>query len=276
MGIQHLKTKLTKRASGGKTYHKLVLDLPTAQKLNDILSEGELRAMAIASFLAELSMSGHTGGAIFDDPVSSLDHFRRIQVAKRLVEESKIRQVIVFTHDSVFLGELRCQAERTSLAAKFYHLEWTTADFAGYCNEGLPWHHQNFNDRIDALQKMQRELKKEWTPNPSAAFSDRMRVAYSHFRASIERAVETVFLNGVVKRFENYIPVNELKSVLTLTTSEFDEVYRLFRDASDIVNSHDPASGSNVPVPRPDQFDADITALKTVVDEYKVRKATLP
>ncbi len=276
LGIQHLKTKLTKRASGGKTYHKLVLDLPTAQKLNDILSEGELRAMAIASFLAELSMSGHTGGAIFDDPVSSLDHFRRIQVAKRLVEEANIRQVIVFTHDSVFLGELRGQAERSTLAAKFYHLEWTTADFAGYCNEGLPWHHQSFDDRIDSLEKKQRELKLEWTPNPSAAMSDRMRVAYSHFRATIERAVETVFLNGVVKRFDNYIPVKELKTVVSLTTAEFDEVYRLFLAASDVVESHDPASGRNVPVPHPDLFNADITALKVVVNGYKARKATPP
>lgn len=272
LGIQLLKTKLTRRASGGKMYHKVVLDVPTAQKLNDILSEGELRALAIASFLAELSLSGHTGGAIFDDPVSSLDHFRRIKVAQRLVEESKHRQVIVFTHDTVFLGELRNQAGRMSVTSRFYHLEWTTAEFAGYCNEGLPWHHQGFNDRIDALERLQRELKKDWIPNPNSALSDRMRTAYSHLRATIERAVEQVFLNGVVRRFENYIPVKELKDVVGLTTAEFDEVYRLFLDASNVVNGHDAASGNNVPVPDPGQFAKDIAALRAVVDQYKARK----
>ena len=276
LNIQHLKTKLTSRATGGKIYHKVVLDLPTAQKLNDILSEGELRAMAIASFLAELSLSGHDGGAIFDDPVSSLDHFRRIQVAKRLVEESQKRQVIVFTHDSVFLGELRSYAERASLPAKFYHLEWTTADFSGYCNEGLPWHHQGFDDRIDALEKKQRELKREWSPNPSEVLCDKMRVAYSHFRATIERAVENVILNGVVKRFDNYIPLKNLESVVSLTKAEFDEIYRLFLAASDVTNAHDSSSARNAPVPPPDQLDADIKALKSMVEQYKARKASLP
>ncbi len=45
-------------------------------------------------------------GIVFDDPVSSLDHWRRRNVAQRLTKEAKTRQVVVFTHDTSFLGQL--------------------------------------------------------------------------------------------------------------------------------------------------------------------------
>lgn len=250
--VEHLKVKLTSRAVEGKMYHKLIMDLPNSHKLPEILSEGEQRAMAIASFLAELSVAGHTGGAIFDDPVSSLDHHRRVLVAERLVQEAKHRQIIVFTHDAFFLGELRSLADRTSVQSKCYHLEWTTGgEFAGYCNDGLPWHHQSFKDRIDAMEKEQRQLQKDWLPTPNSALRDRMRTAYSHFRQTIERAVERVFLNGVVRRFENYVPLKNLELVVSLTRAEYDELYRLFTAASDVTDGHDLASaGPPLPEPR--------------------------
>ena len=48
------------------------------------------------------------GGAIFrDDPVSSLDHFDREQVARKLVREGKSCQIIVFTRHTVFLAALK-------------------------------------------------------------------------------------------------------------------------------------------------------------------------
>jgi len=56
----------------------LVLDIPVTKRLEEILSEGEQRAIAIGSFL----------------PVSSLDHYWRKNVAARLVEEAKTRQAV--------------------------------------------------------------------------------------------------------------------------------------------------------------------------------------
>src|SRR6266704_598405 len=77
LGIGHIKTNLVERVEKGKMKLKLVLDLPVSTKLDEILSEGEQRAIAIGSFLAELHLTGHGGGIVFDDPVSSLDHYRR-------------------------------------------------------------------------------------------------------------------------------------------------------------------------------------------------------
>ena len=88
--------------------------------------------MAIGSFLAELWVAGHKGAIVFDDPVSSLDHQRKRQIAKRLGEESKVRQVIVFTHDLPFLALL---VEEVEDAKAEYATHWLERDESGSAGE---------------------------------------------------------------------------------------------------------------------------------------------
>ena len=56
---------------------------------SEIISEGESKAVALAEFLAEISCSPTSSGVIFDDPVSSLDHLIRENVAKEFVKPRK-------------------------------------------------------------------------------------------------------------------------------------------------------------------------------------------
>ena len=88
LGVGSLSVSLQSRADRGKALHKLKLQLPQVRSPGEILSEGEQRAIAIGSFLAEVGLSGGKGGIVFDDPVSSLDHRRRERVAKRLAAEA--------------------------------------------------------------------------------------------------------------------------------------------------------------------------------------------
>jgi len=69
----------------------------------EVLSEGEKTCVALAGFLAELETTKNGSGIILDDPISSLDHHYRVRVVRLLVEAAKERQVVVFTHDIVFL-----------------------------------------------------------------------------------------------------------------------------------------------------------------------------
>ena len=68
-----------------------------------ILSEGEQRAVALADFLTEVSLNPANAGIVLDDPVTSQDHERKERIARRLVSEAKDQQVVIFTHDLVFL-----------------------------------------------------------------------------------------------------------------------------------------------------------------------------
>jgi len=103
------------QASKGETVIHLKLKEPCRAKVGTVLSDGEQRALSLAFFLAEIAVSDGRSAIILDDPVSSLDHHRRAYLAERLVEESRRRQVIVFTHDMAFVHLLQQAAEDTGV-----------------------------------------------------------------------------------------------------------------------------------------------------------------
>ncbi|MFC1497769.1 AAA family ATPase, partial [Verrucomicrobiota bacterium] len=255
----------------GKMKHKLVLDLPVTKKLDEILSEGEQRAIAIGSFLAELHLADHKGGIVFDDPVSSLDHHWRQKVASRLVKEAKDRQVVVFTHDTVFVGELRDAIDRHSVTSLMCHLDWTN-DSPGYVVSGLPWEHQSYKERIDKHEKAQRQLAKKWPVYPSDTDRASMRHEYDFFRATIERVIQDVVFNGVVRRYRNWIRVDGLKDVVGFSTDEHKKIARLHKACCDVVDAHDPSSAKAASVPDATQLGSDIAALKTVIETIRARR----
>lgn len=72
--------------------------------INKVLSEGEQKTIALCEFLTELQLDTSIAPVVFDDPVNSLDHLIIQDVAKRLVDLSKERQVIIFTHNVIFFN----------------------------------------------------------------------------------------------------------------------------------------------------------------------------
>ncbi|MFP3604386.1 AAA family ATPase [Paraburkholderia sp. SIMBA_053] len=148
-----LEVFMKPESPGGRTQFKLTLQLPGSATPAAVLSEGEQRAIAIASFLAEIKLSGGRGGIVFDDPVSSLDHRRRWEVAERLVEESLKRQVIVFTHDIYFLCILEQKADELKAALQPNYIR-RTADGFGAHAEGLPFDVLGTKNRVGRLRQM--------------------------------------------------------------------------------------------------------------------------
>lgn len=271
LGIGHIKTKLNERVQQGKMKHKLVLDLPVTRKLDEILSEGEQRAIAIGSFLAELRLAAHKGGIVFDDPVSSLDHHWRKKVAYRLVEEAEKRQVIVLTHDTSFLGELRDAIDQKCVNQLMHHLEWANGH-PGYVVAGLPWEHQSYKERIDNLEKEQKAIAEIWPSYPNDSDRAKMRQQYNNFRATIERVIQDVIFNGVVQRYRDWIQVGKLSDVAGLTMEECGEIERLHKTCCDVVDAHDPSSAKNAQVPSAQQFKGDLENLKSVIESIKRRR----
>lgn len=265
MGMGHIKTKLTERTDKGKMKYKLLLDLPVASNLEEILSEGEQRAIAIGSFLAELKIAGHNGAVVFDDPVSSLDHWRRLRVARRLAKEAENRQVIVFTHDTAFLGELRDCIDQMGVTHSIQNLEWRD-DQPGHVSDGLPWEHQGYKERLDALEKAQKAFEKlPWPAYPGEADASRMRGQYSQMRSTIERIVQDIVFCGVVRRYRDWIRMDALEGVVGFQSAEQAEISRLHKRCCDITDAHDPSSAKNSPVPTAIELGKDIDDLKAVV-----------
>ena len=250
--------------SGGKygspQYQVRLFAKPEA-KVQDVLSEGERTCVALAAFMTELATAVHQSALVFDDPVSSLDHRWRKKVAERLVAEAAQRQVIVFTHDLVFVNDLLDLAAGKRLPVRMTTVSRGAAG-AGQVTDGLPWKGQRVEDRIDKLEKAARTAKPLYDNNQEAEYEAAAARIYDQLRASWERGLEEVAFSHVVMRHRDYINAKDLKKVSVLTDADCDAYAAGFKKCCDVVDAHDPSGGRNAaPPPLADLFQ-DIQALK--------------
>lgn len=271
LGVHHLQATLVTRIEEGRPKLRLMLDLPSNAKPERVLSEGEQRVIAIGSFLAELAVSGNQCAAVFDDPVSSLDHQRRHRVAKRLVNEGKQRQVIIFTHDVVFLADLLDQLERQAVPATIHHL--TSSDqTAGLVQEGLPWHQQSYAGRLDMLDQQLRKFAAEAPRMLEQQREDWVRSFYGRLRQVTERAVQDVVLNGVINRYSDYVRLPNVSKVVGLTEDDCAPFLRVYQRCGDVIDGHDKARERAFAAPDADEARADLVELIKGIESLKLKR----
>ncbi len=265
--VHELSVGMKPESPGGKTQFKLTLQLPGGGTPSAVLSEGEQRAIAIASFLAEIKLGKGSGGIVFDDPVSSLDHRRRWEVAERLALESKQRQVIVFTHDIYFLAILEQKADAIGAALSKNYIRRASNGFGVHSQE-LPFDVVNTKARIGRLRQMVVDAQKAKKDGDD----DRLRMvttfAYGRLRLAWERCVEEVLLNGAVQRFGEGVSTQRLKTVV-VTDDDYKKIDAGMSKSSKF--EHDAASPvGRLPIPDPDELSTDIESLeafRTAVDK---------
>ena len=257
LGAGNLQVSLQSHSAKGKALHKLKLELPQAKSLSDILSEGEQRAIAIGSFLAEVNIGGGKGGIVFDDPVSSLDHKRREHVAARLIQEAAIRQVIIFTHDVYFVCVLMEEADRAGVACATQSLSKKPEGY-GVADPNLPFEGMGTKARVGALRNRQQEIAKLDRDGGEAEHRRQTVEAYRQLRITWERAVEEVLFQKVVLRFRKGISTQPLAGVVVDDT-DYACIEQWMTKCSNY--SHDQALLGGTTIPGPDELLADINAL---------------
>ena len=224
-----------------------------------ILSEGEQKVIAIADFVAEMSLSEANRGIIFDDPVTSLDHERKETIAKHLTEVALEKQVVVFTHDIFFLLSLKYHAEAASINLHSCSL-YKNEDLVGVTKPSLPWIASNVKERCGYLKnELQRITKLHRTADPDA-YKVEVKTWCGYLREAWERSVEERLFKGVVTRFTPGIETQKLK-YLAITDELIGDIAKGMTETSKWV--HDQASGANVPTPKPDE-------LQKMIDEFEV------
>jgi len=255
----------------GVTQFGLRLAKAANGKLAEIASEGEHRCVALAAFLAELSQASHQSTLVFDDPVSSLDHWHRRKIAERLVEEAKTRQVVVFTHEVMFLNDLLFCAEEAKQSPYVLTVEWCNSA-PGKHQEGLPWDSKKPLECLDVLDKDQIAIAAQWNPQPNAANVAAMRDAYSRLRSVMERIVETELLAGIVERFQSQVVSGRVKYLTGITQQECGEAKRLLQKCHDLTNAHAP---SGKMIPAPNDLKTDLADARQLIATIRTRKKTI-
>lgn len=262
LGVGSLQVQLKSRVDKGKAYHKLKLNLPQTKSPADILSEGEQRAIAIGSFLAEINISGSFGAVVFDDPVSSLDHKRRERVAKRLAQEGTKRQVIIFTHDLYFMSLLIDEAQQAEVTIETQSISRHPSGF-GVTDPDLPFEGMNTKARVGYLKNRHPQIKKLFESGDELEHRKQSADAYRQLRIAWERAIEEVLLRNVVLRFRKGIETQRLAGVM-VEDADYVAVNTWMSKCSNY--AHDQALLGGVEVPEPDELLEDINAL----DQWRV------
>lgn len=242
---------------------KLVVANPAIKaKPSGILSEGEQRAIALASFLAEVNLGGGVSAIVFDDPVTSLDHRRRERIARRLAVEAKRRQVIVFTHDLAFAHELIEGAKKEGHKATVRHV-FAAGPIKGKCDDKLPFDAQKMPARINSLKDTYQRAKNALEGEGNyEKYDELVRGGYRKLRDSWELLVEDHLFAGTLKRFRRPVQTLKLRSV-RVEDADAKAVYEGMTRASYFV--HEGGDEAPPPLPELNEFLADIQGLESAL-----------
>ena len=268
LNASKIKVELIKeRTIKGKVTHKLKLKGNTTSKPIEILSDGEHRIVALAAFLADVTGGNNTNPFVFDDPISSLDQQYEEKTVERIVELSKTRQVIVFTHRLSLLGLLNEKSDSDKIQIVGIRTEhWgcgeigctplfakkTEVAFRNLKNERIPKAKKIFNENG----------RDEYYPHGKALCSD--------IRILVERSVELDLLADVIQRYRRAVN----------TIGKIDKLAKITKEDCDLINlymtkyskyEHSQPDEEQVELPDPTEIEKDIDTLINWISEFNKR-----
>jgi hypothetical protein len=232
--------------------------------LGEILSEGEQKVIALADFLAEASLKPDKSPIIMDDPVTSLDHKRLKHVVDRLVELSRERQVIVFTHDIWFAAELLARFEHQPNECSFYDV---TAEGGriGAVAKGSHPRTDTFNDRKKRIQKFIDEARKT-SGEPHQALIEK---GYEELRGACEVVVEKDILRGVTERYRPNVRMTVLDQIRAeRLPAAARAIQAVFEKCCRVIASHSQPLPTLGIRPTLEGLEGDWASLQKARDEY--------
>ena len=257
--------------SRGALYHRLQLRRAPGTEVSKVVSEGEARCLSIASFFAELSTAADRSAILFDDPVSSLDHNWRGNVAKRLVIASQSRQVVVFTHDIVFLLALLEKAEEFCVNIQNQYLR-RDGTAVGLSSQQLPWAALKVSARISHLNALWQDADKTLRNTGQEKYERDASMIYGLLREAWERGVEEVLLAGTVERYRHTVQTQRANQLADICAGDLKALDAGMTKCSKWLPGHDQSPAENSPFPIPSELKSDIKALDDWVRGIRKRR----
>ncbi|MCT1798356.1 AAA family ATPase [Aerococcus viridans] len=255
----NFSAQIVQRGRKGTTLSKLTVQ---GKRPIEILSEGEQRSIALANFLAETKLNPNNNCLVFDDPVSSLDHKRREAISRRLVEEAKCKQIVIFTHDITFLLSIQQYCDKENISYQTTTLRKLQNE-AGFVQNNVPWIGMTVKNRISYLRNELQSVEKTYKllqsgdVNKQDEYEKSAKLWCEQLRETWERMIEEILFNNSVQRFSPAIQTQRLKSAL-FTKDLYQEVENGMSNCSNWV--HDRAAGLGEAIPTPEELIAYLEA----------------
>lgn len=249
-----------------------------------VLSEGEMRAVSISAFLADVASSEDGSAIIFDDPMTSLDHSFQERVAKKLVKEARHRQVIVFTHSTAFIGALWFEGVKkdwqaqvneaietpTPVETRFIEIDKHPALGTGIQVAQSQEPTKGYNGCLAEMNNLLASAKEHYVGGQMAAYASDCMQFGNTLRKAWEYAVEEFVISGVVARNKPSVSTQNLRYLLALQPQDIVMVNKGMETNNVFV--HSSGAGSEEPLPDPKQLESRRDELTEWVRDFKTRK----
>lgn len=225
----------------------------------EILSDGEQRGIALADFLTEVGVNPSAAGIVLDDPVTSLDLERRERIAARLVSEAQRRQVIVFTHDLVFVNQLYKAADDADIEYEAHRIERSADGRPGEVSLRDPVGTSKFYDTTERARQYLREAREA----TGAARDDAIRKGMGALRRTIEETIAKRLFKGAVPRWEDRVIVTKLPTI-NWDNALADDLCTTFEELSRHIEGHthtEESMGAPSDIPALERYVARVDAL---------------
>ena len=180
-------------------------------------------------------------------------------------------QVIVFTHDVVFLLRLKEIAELESVEQRHQYVQ-QFAGRAGVCAPELPWVALKIKSRIGYLRKLLQDARTLYRDGQQTAYETDARQIYGYLREAWERGLEEVLLNGVVERFRPGVQTRQVGVIADITAEDCRAVEFAMTTCSRWLRGHDQAPAARADIPEPESLKAEIDALDSWVHKIRSRR----
>ena len=236
--------------------------LPGGLNPSKVLSEGEQKVLAIADFLAEARMSDNSVPVIFDDPVSSLDHRRVGEVARRIADLASDHQVVVFTHDIWLVTHLLDIFEESD---RCVYYQVTDDHGKGTVTLGT-------GPRWDTIRNLAAKINSSIDEARKTAGEEReshIRDAYGSIRSWCELFVEQEVLKKVTERYQPNVRMTSLSRINVPKLEDTRHtVMSVFEDACRYIEAHSQPLPTLGTPPKISDLEGDWDKLKKCRTEY--------
>lgn len=266
--------RVTLQDSGGRKgqllHRPAFLAAEMQADLPRVLSEGEQTALGLAGFFTEAYFDETNSALVLDDPVTSLDHLRRSKVAVRLAELARDRQVIVFTHDVTFAGDLRKASDQAEVAFTERSVERRRKDDApGVCLDRHPWSVKDAKARLDALKTDLARIKREQGDWDRATYEKETGVWAGDLSETWERIISMEIANPVVDRGTLVVHVTMVKMLARITDDDNKELQQSYSRCSQWAKRHDKDGALNYVAPTEADLASELALVKSWFERVK-------
>jgi len=248
--------------SKAQVNHRPTLEGAGGRTPREVLSEGEQTAAGLAGLFTELVLDESKSVVVLDDPVTSLDHDRRAIVAARLVEFASDRQVVVFTHDLVLLGELSKIARNRKTECHERSVVRTGDGTPGRVEGAFPWNAKDAKQRIHELSLELAQIKMNSSSMTQDQFNDAAALWAGRLSQLWERIVRSEIAYRVIDRSTNEVRPELFRVIESVSATDGQDFREGYKAASDWAPRHDSAEEANRPTPTVTELEAELVRIE--------------